>query len=227
MSESLEPEDEPGPFSPLVEQAIALSAQWHDQTYRKGGWRDMPFEPVDNEVLQVPVVAHVTAVALSVARAGFDDVTVAAAFLHDSLEDEDRHGRHFSREHLRSAVGEEVAELVDALTERKLDGQNRHRPWRDRKEDYLARLATAPIEAIAISVADKLHNLWSINQALHRGIDVYARSPGRRPLSAGPTEQRWFYRAVYDLAEGRSDERLRPLLLQFEEELARFETMAG
>ena len=31
-------------FSPLVEQAIELAAQWHDSTYRKSRWRDPAFD---------------------------------------------------------------------------------------------------------------------------------------------------------------------------------------
>ena len=43
-------------FSPLVEQAIELAAQWHDSTYRKSRWRDPAFDPPDEAVLRVPVV---------------------------------------------------------------------------------------------------------------------------------------------------------------------------
>lgn len=226
MSDSDVSTNAPLPFSPLIEQAIELSAQWHDRTYRKGGWRDDPFEPVDHEVLRVPVVAHLTTVALSVARAGFDDVTIAAAFLHDALEDEDQHGRRFEEDALRKAIGDPVTDLVQFLTERKHDEDGEWIGWRARKEEYLEKLADAPVEAMAISVADKLHNLWSINQALARGIDVYGRTHGRRPLTAGPDEQRWFYRSVRELAERHRDPRLRPLLQQFDEELERFEAEA-
>lgn len=208
------------PFSPLVEHAIELSAQWHDRTYRKGGWREPAFDPVDSEFIPVPVSAHVTAVAICVARAGWDEATIAAAFLHDALEDEDRHGRRLARLRLEEAVGKRVVELVEFVTEQKLDSEGQHRSWRVRKEDYLRRLRKAPIESIAISTADKLHNLWSINQALRRGIDVFAASSGRRPLSAGPAEQIWFHAAVFQLAQERGDPRLEGMLQQLQHELA-------
>ena len=58
---------------------MELAAQWHDGTYRKSQWRDAAFEIPDGAVLRVPVMVHVTAVALTLQRAGWDDETVAAA----------------------------------------------------------------------------------------------------------------------------------------------------
>ncbi|HEX7072158.1 MAG TPA: HD domain-containing protein [Rhodothermales bacterium] len=215
------------PFDPLIEHAIELSAQWHDRTYRKGAWRDEPFEPADENGIPIPVMAHVTTVAITLARAGWDAATVAAAFLHDVLEDEDRHGRRLAVEHLRKAVGDRVTDLVVNVTETKNDESGRKRDWRARKEGYLDRLAAAPDEAVAISLADKLHNLWSINRALERGIDVFVSTPQRRALTGGPTEQLWFNEAARALAEGRDDERLRPIMRQFDEELATFRRLAA
>lgn len=216
----------PEPFSPVIEHAIELSSQWHDRTYRKGGWREASFELVDEEVFHVPVMAHVTAVALAVARAGWDEETIAAAFLHDVLEDEDRHGRRFGGDRLRHALGDRVTDLVEWVTERQVDDHGRVRDWRARKEDYLARLSKAPVDAVAISVADKLHNLWSIDQALGRGIDVFVPSRGRRPLTAGPDQQLWFQRSVWAVAASHDEPRLVPLLRQFEDEIGVFECLA-
>lgn len=214
-------------FSPLLEQAIELAAEWHDGTYRKGRWRDPAFEIPPEERLRVPVMAHLTAVALSVQRAGWDDATVAAAFLHDLLEDANRFRAEFTYGDLARLMGEEVARRVWYVTEEKYDRDGHHRAWQPRKDDYLARLADAPDEAFAISLADKLHNLWSINEALARGIDVFAQGAGRRALSAGPERQRWFYREVLRLADTRTEPRLVQMREELTQQMQRFLRLTG
>jgi (p)ppGpp synthase/HD superfamily hydrolase len=209
-------------FLPLVEQAIELAAEWHDGTYRKGSWRDPVLHPPNGEESRVPVMAHLTAVAGIVQRARWPAPVVAAAYLHDTLEDRDRHGRRLKRNHLRDAMGEEVTTLVEYVSETKLDEAGNPRPWRDRKEGYIATLQAAPDEAIAISLADKLHNLWSMNQSLDRGMNVFESGPNRKALSAGPDQQLWFYRSVYRVAEDREDERLPSMRRRLVRELERF-----
>jgi (p)ppGpp synthase/HD superfamily hydrolase len=211
------------PFSPLLERAVELAAEWHDGTYRKSRWRSEPFET--DEPLRVPMMAHVTTVALTVQRAGFSDETVAAAFLHDLVEDRNRHGEAFAPGELAELMGERVAALVAAVTEPRRDEHGAPMPWRSRKEAYLAQLAVAPVEALGLSLADKLHNVWSMNRTIESGQDLFTAAPGRTPLSAGPAEQVWFYRSVLALAEPVDDDRLAPLRDRLREELDRFETL--
>ena len=210
-------------FSPLVERAVELAAQWHDGTYRKGTWRSPAFSVPGEEPVNVPVMAHLAAVASVVQRAGWPPPVVAAAYLHDAIEDRNRHGQRLRREQLREAVGREVTELVLHVSERKLDDDGSPRPWRDRKEDYVDHLPTAPDEAVAISLADKLHNLWSMNQSLKAGEDIFSSGPNRTALSAGPEDQLWFYRGVLQGTGDRDDERLARMHGRLAEELQRFQ----
>ncbi|MDX1546449.1 MAG: HD domain-containing protein [Rhodothermales bacterium] len=185
-------------FSPLIEQAVELAAQWHEGTYRKGTWRAPAFEVPEEAALgRVPMMVHVTAVALTVQRAGFGEAAVAAAFLHDVLEDANRYGDVMGRSVLADRVGEEVAAIVATVTEQKRDAAGTPRGWRARKEGYLAQLRAGTLEAAAVSLADKLHNLWSMNESVSRGIDVFTSAPaaGRsapaRPSNAGSTTPSW------------------------------------
>lgn len=218
-------------FSPLIERAIELSAEWHEGTYRKSRWREEPFEPPPSVVLHVPMTAHVTAVALTVQRAGWEDAVVAAAFLHDVLEDSNRFRQGMLRARLAALVGEEVVGFVAAVTEPKRDAVGHPLPWRARKEAYLDTLAAGPPGASAISLADKLHNVWTMNEALAVGIDIFTEAPEghapRRALSAGPEAQRWFVRAVLDATRRHDDPRLEPLRAQLAEEASRFERLTG
>jgi (p)ppGpp synthase/HD superfamily hydrolase len=212
--------DVPSPdalFSPLVEHAIELSAQWHDGTYRKSVWRDPAFEVPADEEIQIPVIAHLAAVASIVHRAGWGETVVAAAYLHDAIEDMNQHGQRLRRKQLRDAVGAEVARLVAQVSEQKLDDDGRMRPWRVRKEDYLAGVRSGRPEAAAISLADKIHNLWSINQSLDADEDILDT------LSGDAEAQHWFHEAVLEASRAHEDPRLVPMRERLQQEIERFE----
>lgn len=214
-------------FSPLVERATELAAEWHAGTHRKGRWRSPIFtRPGDAEV-RVPTMAHLTTVALTVQRAGWPDEAVAAAFLHDALEDANAENDRLDRTRLREAVGEAVTRLVAAVTEKRVDEDGHFRPWQDRKDDYVAQLRREPPAAVAISLADKLHNLWTMNQTLEAGDDPFATRANRTGLSAGPERQRWFHRAVLDASRTADDDRLVPLRERLAAEIDRFERLTG
>jgi len=204
-------------FSPLIEHAIELSAQWHDGTYHKSVWRDPAFEVPEGQDIQIPVMAHLAAVASIVHRAGWDEVTVAAAYLHDTIEDMNEHGQRLRRKQLREAVGAEVAKLVAQVSEQKLDEEGEMLPWRDRKEDYLTSLRDGSPEGAAISLADKIHNLWSINQSLESGENILTVLSGDREA------QDWFHRAVLEASKAHDDSRLVPMRERLQQEIERFE----
>lgn len=209
-------------FSSLVEEAIELAAEWHDQTYRKSRWRDIPFDPPPDAAIGIPVMAHVTAVGMLLQRAGWDDEVVAAGFLHDIIEDTNRFGQTFQYEMLRQKLGEAVADLVLEVSEQKYDEHGNWRPWRVRKETYIESLRNGTPGGVAISLADKLHNLWTMNQAIDKGIDIFESTESRKALSAGPEQQRWFFESVLEASALFDDSRLDPLRDELRDELERF-----
>lgn len=215
------------PFSPLVERAIEIAAEWHDGTYRKGRWSDPCVRHIDGRPSRVPAMAHATTVALTVQRAGWGDEAVAAAFLHDALEDVNRDGDALGRTALVALIGEPVVRIVEAVSEPKRDPDGVSLPWRVRKEAYLVSLAEGPVEAVAVSLADKLHNAYSMASSLAAGIDIFSSAPGRRALSAGPAEQRWFFEAVLALSETADDARLDGLRDRLRQEIGRFVAETG
>jgi (p)ppGpp synthase/HD superfamily hydrolase len=208
-------------FSPLIEHAIELSAQWHDGTYRKGAWRDPAFEVPRGEEIQIPVIAHLAAVASIVRRAGWGEITVAAAYLHDAIEDMNQHGQRLRRKQLRDAMGAEVARLVAQVSEQKLDDDGQMRPWQVRKEDYLEGIRSGSPEAAAISLADKIHNLWSITQSLRAGEDIFSA------LSGDAEAQHWFHQAVLEASTHHDAPRLESMRERLQQEVERFERQVG
>jgi len=113
-------------------------------------------------------------------------------------------------------VGPEVTQLVAEVSEQTLDDEGRMRPWRARKDGYLDNIRTGSPEAAAISLADKIHNLWSIVQSLEAGEDIFA------VLSGDPEAQHWFHQAVLDASTQHDDPRLEPMRTRLRREIERF-----
>lgn len=214
-------------FSPLLEQAAELAAEWHDGTYRKGRWREPVFVLADGTHPRIPMMAHVATVAMTVQRAGFDDETIAAAYLHDTIEDAHASGVQMRAEVLTNLVGERVVALIRSVSEPVAAPESPPLRWQERKDGYLDALRAGSPCAAAISLADKLHNLWTTCESLAAGVDVFTSTPTRRGLSAGPDRQRWFYLAVLKATEHHADERLDPLRLELREQLQRFDLLTG
>jgi GTP diphosphokinase / guanosine-3',5'-bis(diphosphate) 3'-diphosphatase len=139
---------------------VALSA--HDGQFRRSG---------------EPYITHPIAVATIVAELGLDAQTVAAALLHDSVED-----TGLTLESISEAFGPAVAKVVDGVT--KLD-----RLQFDSKEAQQAATIRKMLVAMAddwrvllIKLADRLHNMrtlavmpeWKQRRTAQETFDVYA-----------------------------------------------------
>ena len=96
-------------------------------------------------------ISHPKAVAALVKSYGFSDAVVAAALLHDVLED-----TTYSADEMRAEFGPAVLATVEALSE------DKSLSWKDRKSAYIASVRVASNEVKAVSAADKIHNYSSI-----------------------------------------------------------------
>ena len=101
-----------------------------------------------------PYIVHPAEVAKIVRDAGGTEAMVAAAWLHDTVED-----TGVTIETIRAEFGTEVAELVGWLTDvsRPEHGNRAHRKALDR-----AHSAAAPAEAQTVKLADLIANTRSI-----------------------------------------------------------------
>ena len=173
-------------FKTLVERAMRVAAHHHREQTRKAS--DLPY------------LTHPASVALLLVKAGItDDEILAAALLHDVVEDTD-----CTLEKLTSEFPPKVIELVAALTERKRDDSGQKRSWRDRKTEHIEHVATASWEARAITLADKLHNLGSMIFDLDSGADLWPR------FNASPEDILWYHRQMI-AAAFQNDARLSSL----------------
>jgi (p)ppGpp synthase/HD superfamily hydrolase len=101
-------------------------------------------------------VEHPRGVAETLAAAGFDEEVLAAALLHDVVEDSE-----LTVEDVREGFGDRVAGIVGALTD-----DESIESYRERKVEHRERVAAAGPEALAIYAADKLSNLRTLREAL-------------------------------------------------------------
>ncbi|QDT16029.1 HD domain-containing protein [Alienimonas californiensis] len=120
-----------------------------------------------------PYVTHPLAVMTLLCRAGWaeDDELLAAAALHDVLEDTE-----VTPEELAETFPPRVCALVEALSEHKRDERGEKLPWEYRKAEHRARLTAAEEAARALALADKLHNLRCLEEDVTPDrVDPWAR----------------------------------------------------
>lgn len=138
-----------------------------------------------------PYILHPMEVAAIVGTMTEDLDVLAAAVLHDAVED-----TAVSVDEIGAKFGERVAELVDAETEDKRDGRPPEETWRARKEESLKVLAESKDPDVKILwLGDRLANLSSIYRAwVKQGEAVWQKFH-----QSDPGEQGWYYRSVADL----------------------------
>ena len=99
----------------------------------------------------------------------YPETTLAAALLHDVVEDSDT-----TVEELRAGFGDEVAELVAALSD-----DESIEDYRARKDEHRGRVAEVDGDALAIYAADKLTNMTTLGGGdrgrRHRGSPTSSR----------------------------------------------------
>jgi guanosine-3',5'-bis(diphosphate) 3'-pyrophosphohydrolase len=136
--------------SSLVRDALSLAHQAHAGYVRNAsGGR--------------PYIDHPVAVAELLEGRGFGEEVLAAALLHDVVEDSE-----IEVPEVRERFGDEVAGLVEALTE-----DETIEPYEERKEEHRRRVAAAGPEALAIYAADKLTNVSMLRNAYaQQGEDI-------------------------------------------------------
>ena len=131
-----------------------------------------------------PYASHLLRVAALVMEHGGDARQIAAAFLHDVIEDCD-----VPDAELEAEFGAELARSVRALSDL-LPGDTsaKKSPWLDRKRSYIARLPGEDARTRLVSACDKLDNL----RATVADLDAEGVA-GLAKFNAKPHQLRWYY----------------------------------
>ena len=144
-----------------------------------------------------PYAEHLQAVAEGVRLRGGDDEQIAAAWLHDAVEDQ---GGLATQTAIAERFGPSIAGMVAGCSD---SDDSPKPPWRVRKEQYIARLHTATPSVRLIAAADKLHNIRSLLADYRRmGGDLWQHFRGGREGTL------WYYRAVVNALRAHDDRRI-------------------
>ena len=127
----------------LLDRAIIYAVRAHAGTERRG--KGFPY--IVHPMEAMAIVATLTA----------DQELLAAAALHDVVED-----TALTVEDIRAEFGDRVAELVEAESDKFVEGVSESDSWRTRKQAAIDRLAEAPLEVKMIAMGDKLSNMRAI-----------------------------------------------------------------
>ncbi|MDQ2629714.1 MAG: HD domain-containing protein [Actinomycetota bacterium] len=138
--------------SPLVRAALEKARSAHDGQIRNGSGG-------------MPYVEHPMTVAARLEEHGHRAEVLAAALLHDVVEDSAT-----TLEELREEFGDEVAGMVGALTD-----DESIESYRERKAEHRERVSAASDEALAIYAADKLTNVVTLKAAYDKEGDSVRR----------------------------------------------------
>jgi (p)ppGpp synthase/HD superfamily hydrolase len=179
--------------SQFLDNALVFAARAHDGQKRKS--------------TDVPYVVHPVGVMLVLLECGeIDPALLAAALLHDTLED-----TAVTLAQLRNAFGERVAGIVEGCSE-----PDKRDSWEHRKKHTIAYLRTAPRDIALVSAADKLHNVRSmVRDHAEQGDRLWTR------FKRGRADIAWYYRSIVN-SLGRHDLRDHALVQKLADEVAQF-----
>lgn len=168
--------------STLLDKAIIFAVRAHHNTERRG--KGFPY--IVHPMEAVEIVATITP----------DQELLAAAALHDTIEDTD-----VMVEDIRREFGDRVAELVHAESDRFTDGVSEEDSWHDRKQAAINRLAAASHEAKIVAMGDKLSNMRAIWRDYQtKGDDLWQIFHVKDKAS-----HEWHYRGLADALSELSD----------------------
>jgi (p)ppGpp synthase/HD superfamily hydrolase len=166
----------------VLDRALLFAIEAHKGQQRKDG---------------TPFILHPLEDASIVATLTGDPEVLAAAVLHDTVEDTD-----VTPEELCRVFGKRVYELVMDETENKRPEAPPEATWRLRKEESLRALAASDDPAVRMLwLGDKLANM----RALRRDHDRLGQTVFDRFNNSDPLDQKWYYGTILELLRPLSD----------------------
>ena len=163
----------------LLDRAIVFAVQAHAGTERRG--KGFPYIIHPMEAMEI--VATMTT----------DQEILAAAALHDTVEDTE-----VTVEQIRDEFGDRIAALVADESEDRPEGVTEEESWHDRKRAAINHLAKASHDAKMVALGDKLSNM----RAIARDYAVMGDALWSRFHAQDPKDHEWHYRG---LAEALSE----------------------
>ena len=157
----------------LLDRAIVFAVRAHGGTERRG--KGFPY--IVHPMEAVEIVATMTS----------DQELLAAAALHDTVEDTD-----VTEEQIRAEFGERVASLVAAESDEPHEHRDSIDNWRARKQTAIDRIAAASHDAKIVALGDKLSNM----RAIARDYAIQGDELWKIFHSKDRKDHEWHYRGL-------------------------------
>ena len=153
----------------MIRKAAEFAARAHEGALRKGS--------------KIPYISHPMEVAVIVALMTDDKDLIAAAYLHDVIED-----AGVSYQELEQEFGTRIAQFV------KKESEDKSKSWMERKQATIDRLADAKREDKILAFGDKLSNLRSTaKDYMVVGDEIWQKFRAKdKKLQA------WYYESMVD-----------------------------
>ena len=163
----------------LISEATEFAARAHRGQLRKG--------------TSLPYIVHPMEVTAICATFTNDVEVLAAAVLHDTVEDTDA-----TAEQLEALFGTRVARIVAGESEDKREGVPAAETWKVRKLESIAHMQAAVDSGVRmVCLGDKLSNIRSIQ----RDLNEQGEALWQRFNQKDPCEHAWYYRTIADALE--------------------------
>ena len=159
----------------LLDRAIVFAVKAHSGTERRG--KGFPY--IVHPMEAVAIVATMTS----------DQELLAAAALHDTIEDTE-----VTVEDLRAEFGERIASLVASESDSIHEGISEEESWHRRKKEGIDRLRSASHEVKIVALGDKLSNM----RAIARDYAELGESLWTIFHAKDPEGHAWRYRSLAD-----------------------------
>jgi myo-inositol-1(or 4)-monophosphatase len=159
----------------LLDRAIIFAVRAHAGTERRG--KGFPY--IVHPMEAVEIVATMTR----------DQELLAAAALHDTVEDTDT-----TVEQIREEFGDRIASLVASESDIVLEGLPAEDSWHARKQAAIDRLARASHDAKIVALGDKLSNM----RAIARDYAQQGDALWNLFHAKDPKDHEWHYRGLAD-----------------------------
>lgn len=160
----------------IVDKAVRFAVEKHAGSPRKGS--------------DTPYIVHPMEAAAVVAGITGDQELIAAALLHDTLED-----TATTYDEILTLFGKRVADLVAGESEDKQAGKPAGETWKDRKQKTIDELKEAGYESRLLVLADKLSNI----RAMERDQEEKGEKLWDRFNQKDPRMHAWYYGSIADI----------------------------
>jgi (p)ppGpp synthase/HD superfamily hydrolase len=166
----------------LVSEAFDFAFKAHRKTTRKGS--------------NIPYITHPLKVAIILMENNMSDEIIAAALLHDVVEDE-----NITYKELENRFGKEVCMLVQSVSEPdslRKKHPDKKKTWKARKQHTVDTLVKASKDVKILTCADKVANISDMIQDYKlQGDSLWEK------FNAPKEDQKWYYESLLNsLASG-------------------------